>query len=119
MRDAIKNGNDCISGSGDYTKYNMSEDCLYMNLFVPKTATPTSNLTVMLFLYGGSWEYGGSSFFIYDGAWIAEQKNCIVTIANYRLGPFGFLEKEAEKPPLQEITVFKINNKLCNGFALI
>ena len=51
------------STDGDYAKHNMSEDCLYLNVFVSKTATLTSKLNVMLFLYGGSWKYGGSSFF--------------------------------------------------------
>ena len=38
-----------------------------------------------------SWEWGGSSFFIYNGENIVQYANVIVVTSNYRLGPFGFL----------------------------
>ena len=38
-----------------------------------------------------SWEYGGSSFFIYKGENIIQFADVIVVTSNYRLGALGFL----------------------------
>jgi len=83
----------CRYKSSDYIKFhNISEDCLYLNIFVPSGAGPSSALPVMHFLYGGSWEWGGSSFAIYDSApVVAERGNVIFVTSNYRLGMFGYL----------------------------
>ena len=76
----------------DYIKFgNKSEDCLYLNLFRPANVTTGAKLPVMLFLYGGSWISGGSSFIVYGGGRIVTEGNVILVTSNYRLGPFGFL----------------------------
>lgn len=93
-RKALKFGPDCATyKSSDYVKFsNVSEDCLYLNVYVPSGATPSSKLPVMHFLYGGSWSWGGSSFAIYDAApVVAERGNVIFVTSNYRLGMFGYL----------------------------
>lgn len=71
----------------------LSEDCLYLNIYVPSNSTPPpGGYPVMLFFYGGSYEYGGASFPLYDGITdIALVHDVILVATNYRLNSFGFL----------------------------
>lgn len=70
---------------------NLSEDCLYLNVFRPSNISAVAKLPVMLFIYGGSWVSGGTDYFVYDANYLALNGNVIVVTPNYRLGPFGFL----------------------------
>lgn len=67
----------------------VSEDCLYLNVWVPATATKRKP-PVMVWIYGGGLENGSASTPFYSGDKLA-QKGVIVVTANYRLGVFGFL----------------------------
>ncbi|KAI5241540.1 putative liver carboxylesterase 4 [Aureobasidium subglaciale] len=69
---------------------NISEDCLYMNIWAPKNATAESKLPVFLWIYGGRFEGGAGSVPTYDGSHLAANDMIVVTF-NYRMGPFGFL----------------------------
>lgn len=74
-------------------KRNVSEDCLYLNIFAPNnTNEPPSNspnlYPVMVFIHGGGYTLGSSHQ--YPGVFLAERNVVVVTI-NYRLGPLGFL----------------------------
>lgn len=62
-----------------------SEDCLYMNVWVPKNA---KNAPVMLWLYGGAGYLGAGHLGSYDGTSFAKQGVIVVTL-NYRLGMLG------------------------------
>lgn len=73
------------SGSED-----ISEDCLYLNIWAPSNATATSNLPVYFWIYGGRFEGGAGSVKTYDGSGLAS-KDIVVVNFNYRMGPFGFL----------------------------
>lgn len=68
-----------------------SEDCLNLNVWAPADAVPDANLPVMVFIYGGSFVSGDSADPLYDGAYLAANKNVIVVSFNYRVGVFGFL----------------------------
>ncbi|KAF3761203.1 alpha/beta-hydrolase [Cryphonectria parasitica EP155] len=70
--------------------YDISEDCLYMNIWTPSNATSTSNLPVFIWIYGGRFEGGAGSVPTYDGSHLAA-KDLVVVTFNYRMGPFGFL----------------------------
>lgn len=82
-----------------------SEDCLYLNIWVPRSAGPRHRLPVMVFFHGGS-NIGGSATGDseldppYDGALLARHDVVVVT-ASYRVGVFGYLahpELTAESP---------------------
>lgn len=65
-----------------------SEDCLYLNLWMP--AAPTQpRLPVMVWIYGGGFAAGGSSEPRQDGGNLSK-KGVLVVSMNYRLGVFGF-----------------------------
>lgn len=68
-----------------------SEDCLYLSIWTPLSATPTSNLPVLVFLPGGGFTTGGIDSGYYDpAAWIERSQSHIVVTINYRLNIFGF-----------------------------
>ncbi|KAI1767034.1 alpha/beta-hydrolase [Hypoxylon sp. FL1150] len=66
-----------------------SEDCLYVDVWAPASATPESKLPVKVWVYGGSNEGGGVSDPTYNGCFSAVDS--IVVSVNYRVGPLGFL----------------------------
>uniref|UniRef100_A0A915A7H0 Carboxylesterase type B domain-containing protein n=1 Tax=Parascaris univalens TaxID=6257 RepID=A0A915A7H0_PARUN len=67
-----------------------SEDCLYMNLFVPERIEPSrTQLPVLVIVHGD--DYGWNSGNPYNGTIIASFGQIIVVTLNYRLGVFGFL----------------------------
>lgn len=82
----------------------LSEDCLYLNIWLPLDAyidsTSTSNLErnkqpILVFFHGGSTTTkGSSSLDIYDPSTFVASKSIIVITVNYRLGVFGSLYSE-------------------------
>jgi para-nitrobenzyl esterase len=67
----------------------VSENCLYLNIWRPVTASPKP-LPVMMWIYGGGLENGSAAVSLYAGDRLA-RRGVIVVAANYRLGVFGFL----------------------------
>jgi len=72
------------NGSG-----NVSEDCLYINIWSPAKAAD-EKLPVLVWIYGGGFSFGSSSDAITNGQNLAH-KGVIVATINYRVGPLGFL----------------------------
>ncbi|CAH1247530.1 BCHE [Branchiostoma lanceolatum] len=70
-----------------------SEDCLYLNVFAPRTVLTNSTvkLPVLFWMYGGGYVAGSGSAIIYDGRFLANKTNTVVVTTNYRLGALGFL----------------------------
>lgn len=74
-----------------------SEDCLYLNIWVPHGSQVSSNLPVMVWIYGGGFLVGGSmganflDNYLYSGQEIADRGNVIVVTLGYRVGALGFL----------------------------
>jgi para-nitrobenzyl esterase len=66
-----------------------SEDCLYLNLWMPEKPA-TAKLPVMVWIYGGGFVAGGTSEARQDGGNLCK-KGVLVVSMGYRLGAFGFL----------------------------
>lgn len=67
----------------------MSEDCLYLNIWMPMGAKPGDNLPVAFWIHGGAFMTGYSYEMEYDGAAYCARGIILVTIA-YRCNIFGF-----------------------------
>ena len=86
-----------------------SEDCLYLNIFVPNDAynqksTPISkdneivNFPILVFFHDSVFKNSSSSIDIYNpSAFVAATKIIVITV-NYRSGVFGFLYLENHFP---------------------
>ncbi|KAK3105904.1 hypothetical protein FSP39_008266 [Pinctada imbricata] len=68
---------------------NQSEDCLFLNIYVPQSVANGDILPVMVWIHGGSFTTGNG--FFYDGTRLAVDGDVIVVTINYRLGLLGFL----------------------------
>ena len=97
---------ECIaSGGGDPTPPDLSEDCLYLNVWAPKLdANSAQELRpVMVWIHGGAYIIGAGGLPPYIGAPLVD-KGAVVVSFNYRLGHLGFfahpdLEKELRGGP--------------------
>ncbi|XP_075770253.1 acetylcholinesterase-like [Pelodiscus sinensis] len=67
-----------------------SEDCLFLNLWVPYPQ-PNGTAPVFVWIHGGGFYMGAASLDIYDGRFFATTENVIIVSMNYRLGALGFL----------------------------
>ncbi len=68
---------------------NMSEDCLYLNVWTP-AKNADEKLPVMVFFHGGAFGTVAGSMPLYNGTALAERGVVVVT-TNYRVGALGFL----------------------------
>jgi para-nitrobenzyl esterase len=66
-----------------------SEDCLYLNLWMPESPAP-AKLPVMVWIHGGGFVAGSSSEPRQDAGNLSK-KGVLVVSLNYRMGVFGFL----------------------------
>ncbi|XP_028274095.1 bile salt-activated lipase-like [Parambassis ranga] len=87
----------CLQVNLIMTETRGSEDCLYLNIWVPHSGSVSSNLPVMVWIYGGAFLVGGSmganflDNYLYSGQEIADRGNVIVVTLGYRVGTLGFL----------------------------
>ncbi|KAJ8921363.1 hypothetical protein NQ315_002978 [Exocentrus adspersus] len=75
-----------------------NEDCLYLNVYTPVEPSSNSNLSVIYYIYGGSFNHGSNKFDRFGPHFLIEQ-GVVVVIPNYRLGPMGFLSIQDEVIP--------------------
>lgn len=66
------------------------EDCLYLNIWAPATATADAHLPVIVFIYGGGGTIGSSGSPLYAGEAVARHGAVFVNF-NYRVGALGFM----------------------------
>ena len=67
----------------------VSEDCLYLNMWVPENVDKKTKLPVLVYIHGGSNRAGWSFEPNYIGKRLAKEGVIVVSVA-YRLGIFGF-----------------------------
>ncbi|KAL8951799.1 MAG: hypothetical protein Q9222_002248 [Ikaeria aurantiellina] len=77
-----------------------SEDCLFLDVYVPRKAVedPSLKLPVINWIFGGAFTFGAKDqaepvLPFYDGAGLLQQSggNVIFVAGNYRVGAYGFL----------------------------
>jgi para-nitrobenzyl esterase len=92
---ATKFANTCVQPQrGVFASPSNTEDCLYLNVFTPKTEPdPAARQPVMVWFYGGGLFSGESND--YDGSKLARRGNVIVVTTNYRVGALGFFSHPA------------------------
>jgi para-nitrobenzyl esterase len=94
-RSAERFGDDCMQNrfalDSAPSRQDMSENCLYLNVWAP-ARKPPAPLPVMVWIHGGGFVIGSGA--PYDGAALARQGVVVVTL-NYRLGRFGFFAHPA------------------------
>ncbi|XP_031777907.1 fatty acyl-CoA hydrolase precursor, medium chain [Nasonia vitripennis] len=75
----------------------LSEDCLFLNIFVPDSNRPAEGWPVMVWFHGG--DFNGGTPAIWDASvFVTKQKVLVVTVA-YRLNILGFFTTtDAEAP---------------------
>jgi para-nitrobenzyl esterase len=87
--EATQFGSECTQAGGG------SEDCLFLNVFTPPTASGNGGgpgLPVMFWIHGGGLVDGSSDAYV--PTWLVKNGVIVVTI-NYRLGYLGFLAQSA------------------------
>ncbi|XP_047238188.1 fatty acyl-CoA hydrolase precursor, medium chain [Girardinichthys multiradiatus] len=109
LRDATKQPNICIQDmdivnnlieklSGIITDLpDVSEDCLYLNIYTPANRAPDAKLPVMVWIHGGGFALGSAS--MYDGSALAAYQDVVVVMIQYRLGLLGFFSTGDELMP--------------------
>ncbi|KAL2720426.1 venom carboxylesterase-6-like [Vespula squamosa] len=76
-----------------------SEDCLYLNVYVPTREHKNSKLPllpVIFWIHGGAFQFGSG---MHMGAKFLMDRDVIFVTINYRLGPLGFLSTEDDILP--------------------
>ncbi|XP_072243213.1 bile salt-activated lipase-like [Leuresthes tenuis] len=102
---ATKYRDRCLQVTLLQTKTQGSQDCLYLNVFVPQGKSLSSNLAVMVYLFGGAFLLGASNDVtflgdsLYDGKEMADRGGVIVVTVNYRVGTLGFLSTGDARMP--------------------
>ncbi|HEY1217129.1 MAG TPA: carboxylesterase family protein [Bryobacteraceae bacterium] len=98
VRTAGEFGSSCIQTIRDelkpwtyefMTHNQISEDCLYLNVWTPATS-PAEKRPVFVYVYGGGFNSGSGAVPLYDGEGLAK-KGLVVVTFNYRVGVLGFL----------------------------
>jgi acetylcholinesterase len=70
---------------------NISEDCLYLNIWAPKKRKDGSKVPLLVWVYGGGYMSGTISLDVYEGSILAAENDVVVAAMQYRVGAFGFL----------------------------
>ncbi len=96
VRQAAEFGADCMQGRfgptpppGAPPARVPSEDCLFLNVWRPASATSAAKLPVMVWIHGGGFVGGSGASPNTSGTQFAKQGVLLVSV-NYRLGRFGF-----------------------------
>ncbi|XP_050035399.1 acetylcholinesterase-1-like isoform X2 [Dermacentor andersoni] len=94
-----------LPGSVNINTADTSEDCLYLNIWVPRPECSNGAvscdhlLPVFTFVYGGLFVWGSSALGVYDGLDFAARAQVVYANFNYRVSLFGFLNASSPEAP--------------------
>ncbi|KAJ0418642.1 carboxylesterase family protein [Aspergillus carlsbadensis] len=93
IQSAVAHGPICI-GMDQESSETISEDCLFINVFAPSTATKASKLPVWVYIQGGGYMTNANAN--YNGTEVVRESGSglIVVNFNYRVHALGFLTSE-------------------------
>ena len=78
-----------LLGSLSQSNVTLDEDCLFVNVW-SKPQTGSRRKPVLVWIYGGGFEYGGTNTVGYSGQYFAETEDVVFVSFNYRTNIFGF-----------------------------
>ncbi|CAG9865383.1 unnamed protein product [Phyllotreta striolata] len=90
---ATRNTKMCIQPipQQDLQDLQLTEDCLYINVYTPVSEiNPINSLPVLVWIHGGAFTFESGTLQYYDPKYLMDYDIIVVTF-NYRLGVFGFL----------------------------
>ncbi|XP_056216589.1 fatty acyl-CoA hydrolase precursor, medium chain-like [Falco biarmicus] len=79
---------DVVTNRKENVLLQMSEDCLYLNVYTPVSTGNQEKLPVFVWIHGGGFIFGAASS--YDGSALAAFDNVVVVVIQYRLGIVGY-----------------------------
>lgn len=87
----------CVGYGPSQIGYEMSEDCLYLNVVRPAGIGPEQDLPVIVWIHGGGFVQGSGVDLRYNMSFIVQQSQemqqpILAVTLNYRLSAFGFLQ---------------------------
>lgn len=71
------------------TNDTLNEDCLFLNVW-SKPQSGSTQKPVLVWIYGGGFNSGGSSINVYNGQYFADTEDVVIVSFNYRVNVFGF-----------------------------
>lgn len=101
IRNATVDGQKCIQYDKETSKVIGSEDCLYLNIFVPQISDEqqkSKKLPVLVVVHGGAFIAGSSDSELFAPDYLLEQ-DVIVVAMNYRLSALGFFSTANQLSP--------------------
>lgn len=82
--DATKTGPVCVQAEGTYKNDQMSENCLFLNIYVPAIRRDTHPMPILVYVHGGEFKsLSGNDDYLY-GPQLLLQGGYIVITVNYR-----------------------------------
>ncbi|NXG27812.1 SASB hydrolase, partial [Dromaius novaehollandiae] len=85
---------DLITNRKEKIPLQLSEDCLYLNVYTPTSTEKQEKLPVFVWIHGGGLVFGAAS--TYDGSALAAFDNVVVVTIQYRLGILGYFSTSDE-----------------------
>lgn len=87
----------CVGYGPSQIGYNISEDCLYLNVVRPAGHAPEEKLPVIVWIHGGGFVQGSGVDLRYNMSFLVQQSRqmeqpILAVTLNYRLSAFGFLQ---------------------------
>ncbi|KAI1411979.1 alpha/beta-hydrolase [Hypoxylon sp. FL1857] len=88
---ADQHGPACLATDSSPPSSGTAEDCLFIDVYAPSSATRNSRLPVYFFIQGGGFNVNSNPNLNGSGLIEASGHNIVVVTFNYRVGPYGFI----------------------------